>query len=272
MDISDVRVKLIQDSSDRLKAVCTVTFDECFVVRDVKVVEGTNGLFVAMPSRKVASHCPNCRQKNQLRATYCNFCGKKLPAPRPQPEPDGRSRMHKDLAHPITAEFREVVQTRVIAAYETELAEAPEPAPKTDHRPAKESRSRRGGAESKESRSAPAPDVKDMQEIEPLEMSEYDALIADLRKTSGSSNNRAVAARSESDSGDEPEREEHPGRRERAARRSEPQRDRPPKVEPIDESPEAEPVEAAKTAGAGEPEHVAAELDDEDDGFGEGIL
>ena len=45
MDISEVRVKLVRDPGERLKAVCIVTFDEAFVVRDVKVVDGTNGLF-----------------------------------------------------------------------------------------------------------------------------------------------------------------------------------------------------------------------------------
>ncbi len=91
MDISEVRVKLVRDPGERLKAVCIVTFDEAFVVRDVKVVDGTNGLFVAMPSQKLAVHCPKCRQKNHLRARFCNECGKELPSHSVPWDANGRS-------------------------------------------------------------------------------------------------------------------------------------------------------------------------------------
>lgn len=267
MDISDVRVKLIQDSSDRLKAVCTVTFDECFVIRDVKVVEGTNGLFVAMPSRKVASHCPTCRQKNQLRATYCNFCGKKLPPPRPQPEGDGRSRMHKDLAHPITSEFREVVQTRVIAAFESELEQAPEPT-KESARPPKEQRLR---DDPSPTRTTETTDADEMRKIEPLAVSEYDALIADLQKSSGSSHDRGTrkdAPRPREDRDEHRERAPEP-----AAVAPEAPEDEHPPVEPRDETRHRQPVDSTKTAAVTEPEVPAAEPEDDDSaGFGEGIL
>ena len=63
MEISDVRVKLIHDPGDRLKAVCTVTFDDVFVVRDVKVVEGTRervqnyeGVVIARSNRGMGSN------------------------------------------------------------------------------------------------------------------------------------------------------------------------------------------------------------------------
>lgn len=131
MQISDIRVKLIQDSSDRLKAVCSITLDDEFVVRDLKVVEGTNGLFVAMPSRKLSVHCPQCRSKNHLRARFCNECGAKLPPARLNSENAGRLRMHRDIAHPINPTFREVVQSRVIDKYreEAELAKNPDYVP-----------------------------------------------------------------------------------------------------------------------------------------------
>ena len=58
MVITEVRVKLCNRVDDRLKAYCTVTFDDQFVIREVRVVEGTNGLFVAMPSRKTSTPCP----------------------------------------------------------------------------------------------------------------------------------------------------------------------------------------------------------------------
>jgi stage V sporulation protein G len=127
MEISDIRVKLMQDAADRLKAVCSITLDDEFVVRDLKVVEGTNGLFVAMPSRKLSVHCPQCRSKNHLRARFCNECGAKLPAPRIPADPAGRIRLHRDIAHPINPAFREIVQTRVIEKYQTELELAQDP-------------------------------------------------------------------------------------------------------------------------------------------------
>ena len=78
MNITEVRIKLMEDGSDRLKAFCSITFDDCFVVRDLKIIEGTNGPFVSMPSRKLTCHCSNCHSKNHLRANYCNNCGEKL--------------------------------------------------------------------------------------------------------------------------------------------------------------------------------------------------
>jgi stage V sporulation protein G len=62
----------------RLRAFCSLTFDDTFVVRDVKLIEGNGGLFLAMPSRKLSDHCPACREKNHLRARYCNQCGTRL--------------------------------------------------------------------------------------------------------------------------------------------------------------------------------------------------
>lgn len=81
MNITDVRIRKITQEG-RMKAVVSVTFDNAFVVHDVKVVEGNNGLFVAMPSRKT---------------------------------PEGEFR---DIAHPITADARDVIQTTVLKAYE----------------------------------------------------------------------------------------------------------------------------------------------------------
>ena len=72
-----------------MKAIVSITFDGAFVVHDVKVVEGNNGLFVAMPSRKM---------------------------------PDGEFR---DIAHPISSEAREIIQTAVLKAYEEALVKLP---------------------------------------------------------------------------------------------------------------------------------------------------
>lgn len=81
MNITDVRVRRI-NTEGKMKAVVSVTFDDAFVVHDVKVVDGMNGIFVAMPSRKT---------------------------------PEGEFR---DIAHPISAAAREVIQTAVLKAYQ----------------------------------------------------------------------------------------------------------------------------------------------------------
>nr|WP_152947716.1 septation regulator SpoVG [Desulfofundulus thermobenzoicus] len=78
--VTDVRVRKVLPEG-RMKAIVSVTLDDMFVIHDVKVVEGNNGLFVAMPSRKT---------------------------------PDGEFR---DIAHPINATAREIIQSAVLQAY-----------------------------------------------------------------------------------------------------------------------------------------------------------
>ena len=63
---------------NRLQAFCSITIDNDFVVRDLKIIEGYKGAFVAMPSRKLADKCTKCGCKNHLRARFCNDCGTKL--------------------------------------------------------------------------------------------------------------------------------------------------------------------------------------------------
>ena len=81
MTITDVRIRKIA-AEGKMKAIVSVTFDNEFVVHDIKVIEGQNGLFIAMPSRKT---------------------------------PDGE---FKDIAHPINTETRERIQTSILEAYE----------------------------------------------------------------------------------------------------------------------------------------------------------
>jgi stage V sporulation protein G len=126
MEITEVRVKLMEDADDRLRAFCSITFDHCFVVRDLKVIDGTNGPFVAMPSRKLTCHCPRCRAKNHLRAVHCNQCGVKLPEQTVRDQ-DGRAKLYADIAHPINAGCREMIQSRVIAEFKKELERAEQP-------------------------------------------------------------------------------------------------------------------------------------------------
>lgn len=128
VDISEVRIFLKEGADKKLKAYATVTFDSCFVVRNMKVIEGGKGLFVAMPSRKIKSACPKCNFRNALRSKYCNQCGSSLPVQEnPVTDEEGRQSEHKDIAHPITLECREYIQKQVLEAYEKEKSKAPTP-------------------------------------------------------------------------------------------------------------------------------------------------
>lgn len=80
MDITDIRIRKVV-SEGKLKAYVTVTFDECFVVHNVKVIEGKNGVFIAMPSRKT------------------------------------KTGEYKDVAHPINSDFRTQLQDSILETY-----------------------------------------------------------------------------------------------------------------------------------------------------------
>ena len=127
MVITEVRIKLVEENNERLQAFCSVTFDNAFVVRDLKIIEGTKGSFVAMPSRKLTDRCAHCGTKNHLRARYCNQCGHKLDENRAVRDADGRAKLHADIAHPINSACREVIQTAVIKAYQEERERAKMP-------------------------------------------------------------------------------------------------------------------------------------------------
>jgi len=86
MEITDIRIRQIAEVG-KMKAVVSVTFDNCFVVHDIKIIEGQDKLFIAMPSRKT-------------------------------PENE-----YKDIAHPINMEMRELLQQRIIDKYETTLVQ-----------------------------------------------------------------------------------------------------------------------------------------------------
>jgi stage V sporulation protein G len=124
--VTEVRVKLTEDPRNKLKAYCSVTINDAFVVRDLKIIDGSRGPFVAMPSRKLADHCARCNHKNHLRASYCNHCGGRLDPDRAQRDARGRARLHADLAHPINSATRIQVHKAVVRAYadEAEAAQA----------------------------------------------------------------------------------------------------------------------------------------------------
>jgi len=87
MNITDVRVRLAKSSNGKLKAVASITIDGCFAVHDIKIIEGDNGPFIAMPSRKT-------------------------------PEGD-----FKDIAHPINPDARALISDLVLKAYREQLAQ-----------------------------------------------------------------------------------------------------------------------------------------------------
>lgn len=82
MKITDVRIRLVTKEDSKLKAVASITIDECFVVHDIKVIEGKEGFFISMPSKKT---------------------------------PDGE---YRDIVHPINTETREKIIEEVLKAYE----------------------------------------------------------------------------------------------------------------------------------------------------------
>jgi stage V sporulation protein G len=127
MDISEVRVKMVANQDDRLKAFCSMTLDNEFVIRDIKIIEGTGGLFVAMPSRKMSDHCSKCGGKNHLRAKFCSNCGGRLSENRIKPDVHGRMKLHADIAHPINAQCRKKIQETIIHAFDEELERSKQP-------------------------------------------------------------------------------------------------------------------------------------------------
>jgi stage V sporulation protein G len=125
VDITEVRISLLPHADDQLMAFCTITFDKAFVVRDIRVINGPNGPFVAMPSRRVTINCSHCHYKNFLGAKYCSECGRRLPPP--SARPSDRSRGYVDIAHPINAKAREMIQGRILEAYQEEVQRSKEP-------------------------------------------------------------------------------------------------------------------------------------------------
>lgn len=83
MKISDVRIKLIEKDDSKLKAVASITIDDCFVVHDIKVIEGKEGYFISMPAKK---------------------------------SPDGN---FIDIAHPINTETRDAISAQVLEAFKS---------------------------------------------------------------------------------------------------------------------------------------------------------
>lgn len=128
MEITEVKIFLKDSPDKKLKAYATVTFDNAFVVRNIKVIQGANGVFIAMPSRRIKQPCPKCGFKNELRSKFCSQCGAQLPLPQKTEGQDaGLSAQseHKDIAHPITQSFRDYLQKKILDAYGEEIKKGP---------------------------------------------------------------------------------------------------------------------------------------------------
>ena len=118
MEVTEARVRLVGTGGpEKLLAFASVTFDNSFVVRELRVIAGEKGPFVSMASRKLTDRCPDCGCNNNLRARFCNDCGKELPPDRAKTDGRGRARLHVDIAHPITSQCREKIQSAVLRVY-----------------------------------------------------------------------------------------------------------------------------------------------------------
>lgn len=112
MEITVVRIS--QMKKDKLKAFASVTFDGCFVVHDIKVIDGPNGLLVCMPSKKAQIKCKECGQRIPAGSLYCPMCGERVPI---STSGYDRKKDHRDVAHPINDAFRRVISDAVLSAY-----------------------------------------------------------------------------------------------------------------------------------------------------------
>lgn len=88
INITDVKIRLVNTDNSKLKAIASLIIDDCFAVHDIKIIGGDNGEFIAMPSRKT---------------------------------PDGE---FKDIVHPINSETRELMKSKILLAYKEELDKA----------------------------------------------------------------------------------------------------------------------------------------------------
>lgn len=123
MEITEIRVHLKDNAKSKLRAFVTLTFDNQFVIRDLKIIDGKKGLFVAMPSIKVMESCPSCGKKNPLRNRYCGNCGASLDHWK-KLENNPELEEHRDIAHPINTQMRDYLQSKVMEAYNAEVVRA----------------------------------------------------------------------------------------------------------------------------------------------------
>ncbi|MCP4189750.1 MAG: hypothetical protein GY768_03895 [Planctomycetaceae bacterium] len=115
MQITDVQVNLCEGSEDRLRAYCAIVIDDEFVVHNIRIIEKSNGLLIAMPSRKLTLKCSSCRMKNPIDAKFCMTCGHTCD--REEAARQAESKIHFDIAHPINPVCRQMIESAVLDAY-----------------------------------------------------------------------------------------------------------------------------------------------------------
>lgn len=123
MEITDVRIKLVDDPRSPVLAYCFIILDHEFVVRDIKLIDRQGRRFIAMPSRKRTIRCAECSGKNDVQSRYCMACGKKIPSEFCR----SQGRTFTDVAHPITSGCRQRIQDRVFEEFDLERKRAQEP-------------------------------------------------------------------------------------------------------------------------------------------------
>ena len=122
MEITETRVSPVEKPTGRLKGFASITFDNVFVIRGIRIIEGEEGLFIAMPNRKTEYRCGGCGAWNVFHARYCNRCGKEiLRQPEPEKKEENDAKNYRDIAHPISNEFREYIQKQILEVYNTQV-------------------------------------------------------------------------------------------------------------------------------------------------------
>jgi stage V sporulation protein G len=113
--VTEVRITPVTTESRgkiTLLAYASITFNNAFVVRDVRIIKNRDRIFVSMPSRRMRFPCSTCETKNEASAQYCKSCGTVC-----QPEKYELAHRHLDLAHPVNSATRQMIHNTVMEAY-----------------------------------------------------------------------------------------------------------------------------------------------------------
>ena len=121
VNITEVKVFFKNNQKAKLKAYVSIVFEDALVIRNLKVIDGSYGLFVVMPSHKTTEACPQCRNKNAVSSRYCSFCGKALLSGQLKKNKKA-SHEHKEIVSPVADELRTYIQSTVLDVYAEELS------------------------------------------------------------------------------------------------------------------------------------------------------
>jgi stage V sporulation protein G len=122
VEITNVKVMLSVRRDARVLAFCDVVLDNCFIIRDIKIIRGKKGPFISMPAKPITDRCPKCRERNEITARFCSRCGVKLGSDRLIRDPrTGKPILDQDIVHPINTLTREMFSKRLLEAYHAEV-------------------------------------------------------------------------------------------------------------------------------------------------------